>query len=81
MSHYLAIFTGADATGGPTSVPNGTIGNILRGHRVVSVISLNAYGDHTSAFKPIIENNAEIIQDNGQNFSAYLFVALMERPD
>lgn len=80
MSNYLIIFTGADATGGPSAVPSSTLTELKRGHRIASVISLSAYGDHTEAFVPMIVNDAEIIQDNGQNFSAYLFVALIERP-
>jgi hypothetical protein len=80
MASYLVIFTGADATGGPAAVPSSTLSELKRGHRIISVISLSAYGDHTGAFVPIIANDAEIIQDNGQNFSAYLFVALIERP-
>lgn len=78
MSHYLVIFTGVDASGGPTVVTGLTA--VLSGHRIANVIGLNITGDQTSGFNTLVVSDGEIVQDNGQNWSGYSFIALMERP-
>lgn len=78
MSNYLVIFTGVDASLGPVAVTGLTA--VQEGHRVVNVIGLNMYGDHSSAFRSLVVTDGEIVQDNGQNWVNMLFIALLERP-
>jgi hypothetical protein len=78
MSNYLVIFNGVDASGGPAAVTGLTA--VHAGHRIVNVIGLNITGDQTSGFSTLAVADGEIIQDNGQNWSSYSFIALMERP-
>lgn len=79
MSNYLAIFHGADASLGQTPVPD-TLTAVKVGHRIVNVINLNTYTDSTTGFVPLVLTDAEIVQNNGQDWSSYSFIALMERP-
>jgi hypothetical protein len=79
MSNYLVIFHGVDATSAPTPVPD-ALTAVKTGHRIVNVINLNTYVDATNGFVPLVLTDSEIVQNNGQDWSSYSFVALMERP-
>lgn len=79
MGQYLAIFHGVDASGGPANVPD-NIAQAVPGHRIVNVINMNTYLDATNGFVPLILADGVIVQDNGLDWSAFTFIALIERP-